>query len=56
MDREQTEGWWRMVGGEWARRVIGIKEGACYDELWVLYVSDEPLNFTTEMNITVYVN
>ena len=53
--REQTEGWWRKVGGEWARWVIGIKEGAC-DEHWVFYVSDESLNSTPEINFTVYAN
>ena len=27
---------------------MDIKEGTCYDEHWVLYVSDEPLNSTPE--------
>ena len=26
----------------------GIKEGTCYDEHWVWYVSDESLNSTPE--------
>ena len=30
----------REVGGRWARRVIGTKEGTC-DEYWVLHVSNE---------------
>ena len=47
---------WTEVGGGWARWVIGTKEGTCYDEHWVLYVSDESLNFTPKTNITLYVN
>ena len=34
---------------------MGIKEGTC-DEHWVLYTSDESLNSTSEINITLYVN
>ena len=34
----------------------GIKEGTCWDEHWVLYVSDESLNSTPETNITLYGN
>ena len=45
----------RWVGG-WAKWVMGIKEGTCYDEQWVLYVSDESLNSTPETDITLYVN
>ena len=36
--------------------VMGIKEGTCYDEYWVLYVSDESLNSAPETNIILYVN
>ena len=32
------------------------EEGTCYDEPWVLYVSDESLNSTPETNTTLYVN
>ena len=35
---------------------MDIKEGTCYDEHWVLYVSDESLNSTSETNIALYVN
>ena len=42
--------------GRWARWMMGIKEGTCYDEHWVLYVSDESLNSTPETNIVLYVN
>ena len=35
---------------------MGIKKGTCYDEHWVLYGSDESLNSTPEMNITLYIN
>lgn len=34
------------MGGGRARWGMGIKEGSCYDELWVLYASDKSLNFT----------
>ena len=43
------------MGGEWAKWVMGTKEGTCCDEHWMLYVSDESLNSTPE-NIRVYVN
>ena len=42
--------------GGWAKCVMGIKEGTCWDEHWVLYVSDESLNSTPETIITLYVN
>ena len=32
------------------------QKGTCYDEHWVLYVSDEPLNSTSETVIAMYVN
>ena len=31
--------------------MMGIKEGTCGEEHWVLYVSDESLNFTPETNM-----
>ena len=50
--REQTEGCWRGAGlGGWTKWVMGIKQDTCWDENWVLYVSDESLNFTPETNI-----
>ena len=46
----------RQWVGEWAKWVMGlIKEGTCWDKHWVLYVSDEALNFTPETNTTPYV-
>ena len=44
------------VHGEWPKWVMGIKEGTCWDEHWVLYGSDEPLGSTLETNTTLYVN
>ena len=44
------------VGKEWARWVMGIKEGICWDEHWMLHVSDESLNFIPETNITLHFN
>ena len=35
---------------------MGIKEGTCYDENWVLYISDESLNSTPKTNTALYVN
>ena len=35
---------------------MGIKEGTCWEEHWVLYVSDESLNSAPEINTTLYVN
>ena len=44
------------MSGEWARWVMGLKEGTC-DEHWVLYVSDESRNSTStpETNMALYV-
>ena len=47
-------------GGEvglirWVIWMMGIKEGTCCDENWVLYVSDESLNSTSETNTILYV-
>ena len=55
--REQTEGGWQGVGsGGRAKGVRGTKEGTYRDEPWVLYVSDESLNFIPEIIIILYVN
>lgn len=35
---------------------MGIKEGTCCDQHWVLYVSDESLNSTPETNTVWYAN
>ena len=44
------------MGGGGAKWVIGIKEGTCWDEHWVLYISDESLGSTPETNAAPYVN
>ena len=36
-------------------RVMGIKEGTCCDEHWVLYTINELLNTTTKTNDVPYV-
>ena len=41
--------------GKWVKWVMGIKEGTCCIELWVLYVSNESLTSTPETNIILYV-
>ena len=40
----------------WAKWVMGIKEGTCWDKHWVLYVSNQSLNSIPEIIITIYVN
>ena len=45
-----------MWVGEWAKWVMGIKEGICWNEHLVLYVNDESLGSAPETNITLYVN
>ena len=42
-----------MEGNEWE---MGIKEGTCYYENWVLYVSDVLMNSNSETNIELYIN
>ena len=38
------------------KKEMGIKEGTCWDEHWVLHVSDESLNSTPETNIALDVS
>lgn len=42
-----------MDGANW---VMDIKENTCWNEYWLLDVSDKSLNSTPEGNITLYVN
>ena len=44
-----------VLGGGWAKWVMGIKEDTCWDEHWVLYVSDKSLGCTTEAKTIPYV-
>ena len=44
-----------MGGGEWVKWMMDIKEGTCWDEHWVSYVTDESLG-STETKTTLYVN
>ena len=44
------------MGGGRAKRVTGTEEGTCWDEHWVLYVSDESLGSTPEAMITLYIH
>ena len=46
----------KVSGGGMGRWMMGIKEDTCWDEHWVLYVSDESLNVIPEIIITLYVN
>ena len=55
----QRTNWGLLVGygvRGWAKGVMGIKEGICWDEHQVLYVSDESLNSIPEIIIVLYVN
>ena len=46
-----------MGDGDWAKWVMGIKEGInCCDEQWVLYISEESLNSIPETNVILYAN
>ena len=47
-----TEG--RGLGG-WGNRVMGIKEGTCDDDHWVLHVTNELLNATSKTNDVLHV-
>ena len=43
-----------MRAGERGKSVVGIEEGTCWDEHWVLYVSAEPWESTTKAKSTLY--
>lgn len=52
--RKQTEGY-RKEGLEgWGNQMMGIKEGTCGDEPWVLYVTNGSLNTTSKTNDELY--
>ena len=54
-----TENRGRVAGGEvrgWAKWVMGINKGTCWDEHWMLYVSDESCNSVPETSTTLYAN
>ena len=40
--------------GERGKWVMGIEDGICWDEQWVLYVSDESWESTPEAKSTLY--
>ena len=42
--------------GGWAGWMMGIKEGTCCDEPWVLCVGDESLYHTPQTNTALHVN
>ena len=42
-----------VMGGEWVKEVMGIKEGTC-DKQQVMYQTAESLNCTPESNLTMY--
>ena len=48
-----------MGGGgweAWAKWGMGIEEGTCWAEHWVLHVSDKSLDSTPEARTALYVN
>ena len=45
-----------MGGGDGLNGQGGIKEDTCWDEHWVLYVGDEPLESTSEIIIVLDAN
>ena len=40
--------------GEKGKWVVGIEEGTCWDEPWVLSISDEPQESTPKTKSTLY--
>ena len=38
----------------WSSQVMGIEEGKCCDEHWVLYTTNESLNTTSKTNHVPY--
>ena len=40
--------------GERGKWVMGIEEGTCWDEHWVLYVSDKPWESTPKTKSILY--
>ena len=52
----KTENKLRVDGGvaERGKWVMGIEEGTCWDEPWVLYVSDEAWESTPKTKSTLY--
>ena len=48
---EAQEGWGPEGQGRW---MMGTEEGTCWDEHWVLYVSDESQESTPEAKSTLY--
>ena len=49
-----TENKLRVAGG--VKWVMGIKEGASWDEHWTSYVRDESLGSTPEAKTILYIN
>ena len=49
---------WGLKGmeglGGWGKWVMGIEEGTCWDEHWVLNVSDESWGSAPEAKTTLY--
>ena len=42
--------------GEKGKWLMGIEEGTCWDEHWVLYVSDDSRESTPEAKTMLYVS
>ena len=51
-----TENKVRVMGraGEKGKRLMGIEESSCWDEDWVLYVSNESWEYTPKAKNTLY--
>ena len=45
-----------MRTGGWGKWVMGSEDGTCWDEYWVLYVSDISWEPTPEAKTTLYVS
>ena len=44
----------RVLRGDWARPVLGIKEGTYCMKHWVLYANNESWNTTSKTNYVLY--
>ena len=51
---KQTEGFRGEAVGDWDRPVMGVKEGTCCMEHWVLYANNESCNITSKTKDVLY--
>ena len=47
----RADGGGRVGGGKWGKWMMDLEEGTCWDEHWVLYISDESQGSTPESSL-----